>query len=248
MSGAVCADCAAPLTPGARFCHRCGTPAGTSTGAARAADRGVAGALPWAVAGIALLALIALVAAQSFSRKPSSTLDAPQNALPQAGLDDRGAQQPQADGGVRAPDITNLSPKERADRLFERVVRLDEQGKTDSVRFFAPMAIGAYQQLDSLGADERFHLGMIALATKFNEVNGVAKSEADTILARDRNDLLGLILAKRAAAARNDQGTASEMQRRLKSAATAELAKPRVDYQQHRVLIDAELKGATERE
>ena len=28
LAGATCASCAAPLTPGAKFCHRCGTPAG----------------------------------------------------------------------------------------------------------------------------------------------------------------------------------------------------------------------------
>ena len=36
-----------------------------------------------------------------------------------------------------------MTPRERADRLFDRIMRLDTEGKKDSVQFFAPMAISA---------------------------------------------------------------------------------------------------------
>ena len=60
-----CAACEVELIDGARFCHRCGLPVGA---AAPASERASASAfsLPWIVAAIALLALIALVAGQRF--------------------------------------------------------------------------------------------------------------------------------------------------------------------------------------
>jgi hypothetical protein len=57
-----------------------------------------------------------------------------------------------------------MSPEERANRLFNRVMILAEAGKTDSVRFFLPMAIGAYGQLPALDADARYHIGLLHLA------------------------------------------------------------------------------------
>src|SRR5918912_4320077 len=65
LAGALCAGCGSALTPGARFCHRCGTAVGATP--ARAVQGGLSAALPWAVAGIALVALVALVAGQRLS-------------------------------------------------------------------------------------------------------------------------------------------------------------------------------------
>src|SRR5262245_65515421 len=58
LVGAACAACHAPLTPGAKFCYRCGTPAGAPSVKPSAA----ANALPWSVAAIALLSLLAMLA------------------------------------------------------------------------------------------------------------------------------------------------------------------------------------------
>lgn len=51
---------------------------------------------------------------------------------------------------VRGPDISQLSPAERAERLYRRVMILDSQSRSDSVLFFAPMALDAYGMLSSL--------------------------------------------------------------------------------------------------
>ena len=72
MSSAFCAACGAQLTPGARFCHRCGTPAGSPAPRAR----GAASVVPWAVAALALVSLIALVVGQRFGARPSAANDA----------------------------------------------------------------------------------------------------------------------------------------------------------------------------
>ncbi len=79
---------------------------------------------------------------------------------------------------LRPPDISQMSPEERANRLFNRVMILAEAGKTDSVRFFLPMALGAYGQLSQLDADARYHIGLLQLAGGDVEA---ALAQADTL-------------------------------------------------------------------
>ncbi|HEX2721999.1 MAG TPA: hypothetical protein VHM24_03715 [Gemmatimonadaceae bacterium] len=191
----------------------------------------LAPSLPWIVAAIALVTLLAFLAGNAFNSRRGSSLDAPQNALPQAGLDDRG---PVADAGpggaVRAPDISQLSPEERADRLFNRVMILGSQGKTDSVLFFAPMAISAYQMLNPMTLDQRYDLGRIA------EISGalpLARAQADTILQNNPRHLLGLILASRIAALENRVAERKTYDARLLSAYPAEVARKLPEYERH---------------
>lgn len=231
LAGARCVACATILTPGAKFCHRCGTAAG-ATGVLRADTHSTT--LPWAVAGIALVGLVALLAGQRFRSTPP--VDAAQDqaqaqGAPQ-GEDARGGgAPPDANApGVRAPDISSMSARERADRLFDRIMRLDTEGKKDSVQFFSPMAIAAYQMIPNPDADARFDMGRIA------EVAGalpVAKSEADSILARQPAHLLGLVLALRVARATGDSAGATAYRAKLRAAQKSELAKKLPEYDRH---------------
>lgn len=226
LEAAACTGCNAQLTPGARFCHSCGRPAGNAspalpTGPARGT---VAATLPWVVAAISLIVLLAFFAGTAFNKRRGSTLDAPQNALPQAGLDDRGT------APVRGPDISQLSPEERADRLYNRVMLLHSQGKRDSVLFFAPMAINAFQMLSPMNADQRYDMGRIA------EVAGdlaSAKAQADSILDGNPTHLLGLILAARVAVLGNDSTARRTYERRMLSAHSTESAKRLPEYERH---------------
>src|SRR5262249_19846620 len=79
LTGVKCAQCGAELTPGAKFCHKCGTPVGVAAGSKRPSEAttapvraapaatGFAAIAPWAFAGMAIVALIALVAINRFS-------------------------------------------------------------------------------------------------------------------------------------------------------------------------------------
>jgi hypothetical protein len=226
LTGATCATCSADLTPGAKFCHRCGT----SVGAA-AAPAPRTSSLPWIVAALAFLALFAMAAGRGFNARRSNTVDGSQNALPQAGLDDRGVGSDDQSAGVRAPDISSLSPQERADRLYNRVMMLATQGKVDSVQFFAPMALTAYQMLSPLNADQRYDMGRIG------EVAGalpLAKSQADSILLENPNHLLGLILEARLAVIAGDSTQLHSYERRLIAAEKTEMAKKREEYLRHK--------------
>ena len=232
LSGARCAACATLLTPGAKFCHRCGNAAG-APGGGRSAPGSTT--LPWAIAGIALVAFIALLAGQRFRSTPPVDAAQPQaRGATQGGGAEGGASPDAGAAGVRAPDISNMSPRERADRLFDRIMRLDTEGKKDSVLFFAPMAIAAYQQLPNPDADARFDMGRIA------EVAGAlpaAKSEADSILAKHPTHLLGLVLAMQVARASGDSAGASAYRAKLRAAQKSERAKKLPEYDRHRADI-----------
>lgn len=236
LSGATCASCAAPLSPGAKFCHRCGSAVRASTAPAPTRTN----TLPWIVAAVAFLALFAMAAGRGFNARPSSTVDGSANALPQAGLDDRGMAGDQS-GAVRAPDISSLSPQERADRLYNRVMLLASQGKVDSVQFFAPMAVQSYLLLEPLNLDQRYDLGRIA------EVAGalpLARAQADTILRQHPSHLLGLILEARLATIRGDTAQLHAYERRLIAAQKSELATRRDEYVRHADDINSALKQA----
>ncbi|MEP6491558.1 MAG: zinc ribbon domain-containing protein [bacterium] len=223
LAGATCGSCDALLSPGAKFCHRCGTPAGAD---GPAAQRGFGAALPWAVAGIALLSVIALVAGQRFSRGPNDTpaadaaAEAPAGAAPFAGATGNGA----------APDISKLTPAEAAVRLYNRVMGAHERGQADTVQLFAPMAITAYQMLGTLDLDQRYDLGRIA-AISGDE--SVARAQADTILKQHPNHLLGLILAANAAHVRKDDAAEKAYHDKIVAAAPAERAKQLPEYITH---------------
>jgi hypothetical protein len=233
LAGARCASCATILTPGAKFCHRCGTAAGAA--AFRRADA-TSTTLPWAIAGIALIALVALLAGQRFrSTPPADALQAQAQAQgAQLGDPDGGGAPDASAPGARAPDISSMTPRERADRLFDRIMRLDTEGKKDSVQFFAPMAIAAYQMIPDPDADARYDMGRIALVTG---AAPAAKIEADSILAKQPTHLLGLVLAMQAARASGDSVGAKTYLARLHTAQKPELAKNLPEYDRHKADI-----------
>jgi hypothetical protein len=224
VADATCAGCRSLLSPGAKFCHRCGTAVGTApTGTAE--PRTTASALPWAVAAIAMLALIALLAGQHFggTRGPSSAASPP---APEGG----GGEGAPSASAPRAPDISSLSPRERADRLYDRIMRLSSEGKTDSIQFFSPMALSVYQSLGPLDADLRYDYGRVA---EVAGAAGIARAQADSILATDSTHLLGLVLGVRAAQLRGDSAAARSYSRRLLAAEPTESAKRLPEYERH---------------
>lgn len=198
-------------------------------------DGALATALPWAVAAIALVALVALVAGQHFSRRSATT---------EAAAEQGTAAPPSFDAppaGLRAPDISSMSPAERAARLYDRIMSYVERGRTDSVQIFAPMAVAAYEMLGVLDTDQRYDLGRIAAVS--GDLS-LAKAEADTILQQNAAHLLGLSLAAQVAQQSKNQTRARDFLRRLVAAAPAERAKQRPEYLKHRNDIDSALAAA----
>ena len=137
-----------------------------------------------------------------------------------------------------------MSPEERADRLFNRVMRLASEGKADSAAFFGPMALGALEALRPLNAHRRYDVGVVSLVT--GDVAS-AKAQADTILAQRATHLLGLALAARAADARGDVAASKNFRRRLLAAESAERASALPEYTDHNADIRAAVDLARKR-
>ncbi len=220
-----CSACGTRLNPDARFCHSCGAPAGGSPTAAPEATR-TSKALTWGIPIFAFVALIVLSIVQFSSTAPSAST---------------GTAQPLGNPGMSAPDISGMSPEERADRLFNQVMRLASEGKTDSVAFFAPMALITLESVTPLDAHRRYDLGLVALVSGDA---GRAKAQADTILSSRRTHLLGLSLAARAADALGNSQAASAFRRSLIAAETAETAAALPEYRDHAADIRSSIDSA----
>ncbi len=222
-----CSDCGTKLNPNARYCHNCGSAIGGSSPATNPV-RGPSGssstALRWGVPVFAIIALIVFSAVQASSRDAGT---------------DSAATVPLGETVMRAPDISSMSPDERADRLFNRVMRLSSEGKADSAAFFGPMALGALEALAPLNAHRRYDMGLIALVS--GDVSRAA-AQADTILSQRPTHLLGLSLAARAADARGNPSAATNLRRRLLAAERAERASALPEYADH----DADIRAAVE--
>ena len=195
--------------------------------------------LPWAVAGLALVCLIALVVGQRFGSRNTPTVDAGTDAAASAAAPFAGGA---AAGGMpRAPDISQMSPTERADRLFNRIMKENEAGNVENVKAFLPMAVASYEALAPLTLDQRYDLGRIG------EVAGdtaLARAQADTILRARPTHLLGLILAARVARLEKQDARAREFAARLAAAAVPERAAALPEYLLHKNDIDAALSAA----
>jgi hypothetical protein len=105
-----------------------------------------------------------------------------------------------------------------------------ERGRADTVQLFAPMAIMAYQRLGDLDLDQRYDLGRIAAVAGDEQL---ARAQADTILAKHPNHLLGLILAGNAARMRRDTAAMRRYHDELVAAAQPERAKQLPEYITH---------------
>lgn len=224
-----CANCGVALAERGKFCHRCGAPRdGSSVPSGNTASGGPNSTpiLPWAIAGIAVLALVAFIAGQKFGGRATPSAAAPQGPVA---------------SGARAVDISSMSPQERADRLFFRVMTMVSEGKSDSVQFFAPMAIQSFEALAPLDAHGRYDLGLLGVVSGDG---AMATAQADTILATQPTHLLGLILAMRAAGLRGDSPQRAAFAQRLSAALVSERAKGLPEYTDHGPDIDAAIREA----
>jgi len=206
-----CAKCGAALSGGAKFCHACGAPAGAGAAPAGAGAR--QGGIPWFLVGAAVVVILVIVAVVQL--RPGAAPPAP--AAPVA----------QPSGPV---DLSQLTPRQAADRLFDRVMISREAGKLDSAAFFAPMALRAYSMLDEIDADARFHIGLLEIAA--GNPDG-AEAQADTLALAVPAHLYGSMLRAEAARARGDTGAAARADQTFLRNYDAEMATGRPEYGPH---------------
>lgn len=144
-----------------------------------------------------------------------------------------------------APDISALSPRERAARLYDRILRYAEAGQRDSVQAFAWMALSSFQLLEGsdLDADARYDYGRIAVETGDLDI---ASAQADSILKDSPTHLLGLALAARVALARADTTSAVARWTTFLDKREQELKQDLAEYRAHKSDLESAANMATQ--
>jgi hypothetical protein len=131
-------------------------------------------------------------------------------------------------------DLSQMSPRDAADRLFNRIMTAYESGAKDSAQFFAPMALQAYGMVE-LDADARYHVGLIDLVS--DDYAGAA-AQADTIARTVPGHLYATVLRAEVARARGDSAALRQAQRVFLDHYDAETKANRPEYAEHPGLLE----------
>ena len=212
------------MAPGMRFCGVCGVPAPGGPGATPAAP---ASPQRWYLAGAALVVVVAafvlVLRSQGGPPPPATTPGAPPVAAP-------------------LPDLSTMTPRERFDRLYERVMTASQTGDQATVTTFTPMALGAYTQLDTIDADARYHVSMLQLHQGGVDV---ARAQADTILRSEPGHLFGYVVAAAVARWTKDEAGLTRIYRDFLARYDQEIAAARPEYAEHATML-ADVKRTAE--
>ena len=242
---AICRECGAVLRANALYCVECGAPVGARETKPRSAR------IPWVSSGLALVAFSILIAVLvqrgSVERVGDMTMT---GGLP-GETSGGGATGPAAGEGAAgagmptAEELAAMTPREAADRLFERVMREHENGDFERAAFFIGMAVQAYDAVPpaEVDADLRFHVGLLSLISADSVA---ARERAEAILAEEPGHLLGLLLASRTAEFAGDAVAAEAFRARMRDEVSAAGGIPdRPEYDAHRTLIEGTLAEAS---
>ena len=222
------------MSAGAAYCGECGN------AVAPRPSKPASARLPWILSAVALVAfsivLARLVQLGSVERVGDMTVT---GGLPTP------AGQVEPASGSRMPsmeELSSMTPREAADRLFERAMREREGGNDERAAFFLDMGLQAYDAVppSEIDADARFHMGLMQLLL---EDSVSARRSAVAILDGESDNLLGLILSARVADFTGDTGAADAYRASLRHAVDAAGGIPdRAEYESHRPLIERELE------
>jgi hypothetical protein len=233
-----CPVCGASLPARAKFCAECGSAvkAPVTPAAARAAAPAANQILPWFIAGVSVIAIqtLALILAlrpptgSAGGTELSAGSGAPLSGAPTTGRP--------------APDISSLTPRQAADRLYDRIARASEANDSGQVQFFGPMALQAYAAATPLDIDARLHIGMIDIA--LGNLEGAA-AEADTIVRASRTHLFGPLLKARVEQLKGNTTALQLAYRTFLANYDAERRKNLPEYEQHAAIL-SDLKTTAE--
>lgn len=197
-------------------------------GAARLAVGAPAGggarqALPYAVAGAAVLVAVLVLAFRGQPQPAPASASA--TAAPFAG-----------EVGGAPPDLSKMTPREAFDRLFTRVMTASENGDTASANRFMPMALMAYGNLTEVDIDARYDVALIKLHA--GDFSG-ARALADTIRSSEPRHLFGFVLQAALGQFEKQPEQVTAAYVGFLAAADAELKVNRPEYVAHRGMLDS---------
>ena len=212
---ASCPSCGAELGAGSKFCHECGNAIAGSSPQSRK---------QWIVGG-AVVAVIALAAVVWYNAPRAQT-----NAPTPTGF-----------STTATTDISQMSPREQANRLFDRVMSAQERGDQQEVDFFAPMAIQAHALLGALDNDARYHLGLMHIVGGSPEA---ALLQADSLELAVPGHLFAAMLRATVALAAGDDAELARARQAFLEVYDREMASARPEYTEHATSVDIFLAEA----
>ena len=127
-------------------------------------------------------------------------------------------------------DISNMTPIQAADALYDRVMRAASAEDSAQVQMFLPMAIDAHELARPLTADAAFHLSSLQRMAARNEA---ALQTAREALEADPDHLLLLYSGGEAAQALGQEDVAAEYAGRMLEAWDREIGSAKAEYEMH---------------
>ena len=211
-----CPSCGATIKPGSRACQECGASLKAAAAPAPWSAQTIA---PWVAVGIAafalILALTALFDRGGSVQAPTPELPAFSATAPLAGA---------------PPDLSSMSPRQAADRLFNRVMTASESGDEVEAARFMPMALQAYNNLGTLDNDARYHLALLHMAANDSQS---ARVQVGLLRQAVPNHLLALMVEHQIAERSGNKDSAARASKAFLAAYKAEIAIQRVEYRDH---------------
>ena len=179
---------------------------------------------PWILTGVVGLLLVVLVARRS--PNPAETSGRPDI---------------QTSGGSAPPDISNLSPAQRFERLYQRIITAAQSGDQATVTQFMPMATAAFGMLDTVTVDARYHMAMLELHV--GDMNA-AQAQADTIRKGDPDHLFSYVIAAAVARFQKDDKARDAAYREFMKRYDGEIATRKPEYTEHQSMLEEVKKAA----
>ena len=136
---------------------------------------------------------------------------------------------------TRPPDLSAISPREAADRLFNRVMSASERRDKEEAERFAPMAVQAYSRAGRLDADDHFHLGLIYLVLE-DFTNVIEQAQKIKSLVPDH--LLAIFLEYQTAILTKNKLKQEQVAANFRAAFAIEIVSLRPEYTSHQNSIE----------
>jgi tetratricopeptide (TPR) repeat protein len=223
LGGRFCDQCGAELR--GSFCNECGAPAAAGQTVVKAPPGASAGGaqedpdllraknLPWWIAGVSALAVIFVIGWNlvESGQRQVPVQSAPSTVPPTA-------------------DLSQLTPRQSADQLFNRVMGASEAGDTATVGQFISMALQAYEAARPLDLDGLFHLAQLQRIAGMYEGSLATALE---ILSSESTHIMGLEVAGQAAAALGRDDEAADYFQMILDNYDTEVERPLPEYQSH---------------
>jgi len=194
--GSSCVSCNEPTIKNANFCHNCGRSIGNTPKPAMSGTKMI------------LFLGITMVVSISSTFGLMLYLDGKNEVATITAFPSRLNATNSNNQPSRLPDLSTMTPREAADRLFNRVMSASETGNQEEANRFAPMAVQAYIRVINIDVDGLFHLGLLYLVRedfqnaiehvrkiRFSSPNHLLATLLEHKVAEQTGDKLGQILA-----------------------------------------------------